>query len=68
MLGSCGFKFVAYNHTAEMLPEDGEPIVEAENVMFWQEENKVTVMIEGEKGVRTEITLTLRSGEAKDEK
>ena len=36
--------------SAEMLPEDGEPIVEAENVMFWQALHYNTSPAFGEEG------------------
>lgn len=49
-------------------PEDGEAIVEAEKAQFTLEDNRLTVVIESKKGIRTEFTLTLRAEEAKNEK
>ena len=47
---------------AEFLPEDGERIVEAEQVRFSLEDGLLRVEIEGADGSGTELALALRGG------
>lgn len=44
-------------------PADGERILEAEQVDFTRQENKLTVMVTAADGKKTELRLTLRSEE-----
>ena len=49
-------------NTVQVIPSDGEPITRTAGVDFLLENNRLTVVLEGEEGVRTEFALTLRAG------